>query len=101
MTEIQTLRKEIQELNKGITKIIKDYQPNTQTLHEWHQSPQEKPINLPHEKTKVEKKHQEEIRYLQEENKRLEYLDKSKKKVEQDLLKSQRDLEKLKKDFAC
>ncbi|XP_067021485.1 interaptin-like isoform X1 [Acropora muricata] len=102
MTEIQTLREEIQKLDEGITKILKYCQSNTQTPHKWHQSPQEKPGNLPHEHKPVNKKHQEEIKDLQKKNnKRLEDLEKSKEKLEKDLLKSQKDLEKLKKDFAC
>ena len=95
------MREEIQQLNEGITKIIKDYQPNTQTAHKRHQSPQEKPGNLPHEHSAVNKKHQEEIKDLQKRNKKLEDLEKSKEKLEKDLLKSQKDLEKVKKDFAC
>ena len=96
------MREEIQKLNKGFTKVIKDYQPNTQTPHKWHQRLQEKHGNLPHEDKGVNKKHQEEIKDLQKKHtKRLEDLEKSEEKLEKDLLKSQRDLEKLKKDFAC
>ena len=88
ITEIQTLRNEIQELRKEITEIIKDYQPNTQTPHKWHQISQEKPGNLPHEHKAMNKKHQEEIKDLQKKNKKLEDLEKSKEKLEKEISKS-------------
>ena len=95
------MRNEIQELKKEVTKITKDYQPNTQTPRKWYQSPQEKPGNLPPDYKAANKKNQEEIKDLQRKNKRLEDLEKSKEKLEKDLLKSQKDLQKLKKDLAC
>ena len=111
MTEIETWREEIQELNKGITKIIKDYQLNTQTPStsksntQTHRSPHQKAGKLPHKRKVVNKKQQEEqIKDLQKKNKKLlEDLEKSKEVAsnqENDLLKSQKDLKKLEKDLA-
>ena len=111
MTEIETWREEIQELNKGITKIIKDYQLNTQTPNtsksntQTHQSPQQKAGKLSHKRKVVKKKQQEErMQDLQKKNnKLLEDPEKSKEvasKQENDLLKSQKDSKKLEKDLA-
>ena len=79
-------------MKKDLTKLIKDYQPKTQTPHKWHPIPQEKPGNLPHEHKAVNKKNQEEIKDLQRKNKRLEDLEKSKKKLENDLQQLKKDL---------
>ena len=97
--------KEIQELKKAINvKLSKDYQPNTETPQRSHQSSEEKPGNLSHEHKAVNKKHKKEIKDLQKKNKKLlEDLEKSKEvalTLENELQKSQRDLEKLKTDLA-